>query len=127
MLFRSTFNQSKLLAEEIGKLLKVSVLSCFKKEIDTKVQKRLTYKERRSNVIGEYTLKKINVKKSDNVLIVDDVITTTATVGYCSGLIYPKVNKVYACAIAREYYKSKNESPTYTHFKKQHEKRFSCK
>ena len=102
-----TFNQSKLLAEEIGKILNLPVLSIFKKERDQKSQKESTFKERRGNMIGLYTLKKVKLNKEDNILIVDDVITTGATVGYCAGLVLPKVSKVYVCAIAREYVRTK--------------------
>lgn len=96
-----SFNQSKLLAEEIGKILDIPVLSFFNKEKDVKGQKYLTYKERRESIIGMYTLKPVRLKKSENVLIVDDVITTTSTINYCAGLIYSGVNNIFVCGIAR--------------------------
>lgn len=97
-----TFNQSKLLAEEIGKILNIPVIDCFEKVRDEeKDQKLLTFAERQKNIAGLYRLKKIPFKKTDKILIVDDIITTCATVGYVSGLLKPKVDKVFACAIAR--------------------------
>ncbi len=101
-----TFNQSKLLAEEIGKLLNLPVLSMFSKVKDS-TQKSSTYKTRLANVVGMYVLKKVKLNRNQNVLIVDDILTTCATVGYCAGLIYPKVNNVYVCGIAREYVRPK--------------------
>lgn len=98
-----TFNQSKLLAEEIGKLLNLPVISLFRKIKDVAEQKTSTYKERMANVIGMYEMKKAKLTRSQNILIVDDVLTTCATVGYCAGLAYPKVNNIYVCGIAREY------------------------
>lgn len=113
-----SFNQSKLLAEEIGKLLNVPVLCVFTKNFDTKkTQKSSNYKERRSNIMGMYSLKKVKLKKTDNLLIVDDVITTCATVGYCAGLALPKLNKVYVCGIAREYVRT-NPQPANANLKK---------
>lgn len=115
-----TFNQSKLLAEEVGKLLNIPVLCVFKKNFDAKkTQKKSTFKERRANLMGMYSLKKVKLKKTDNLLLVDDVLTTCATVGYCAGLARPKVNKVYVCGIAREYVRSKpqtSSTQTLKHF-----------
>lgn len=100
---RRGFNQSQLLAEEIGKILKVSVLSVFEKLKESENQKELSYKQRRANMVGMFALKKVKLSKSDNVLLVDDVVTTCATIGYCSGLLRPKVSKIFVGAIAREY------------------------
>lgn len=98
---KRTFNQSKLLAEEIAKLLNLEVLDLFEKQKENKGQKFSTFKERQENMVGMYELKSVKLKKSQNILIVDDVITTCATVNFCSGLINQKVKNVYVCAIAR--------------------------
>lgn len=103
------FNQAKLLAQEIGKILNKPVLSYFSKDKDFGKQKFLTYKERQLAMVGMYSLKDANLKRTDDVLIVDDIITTTATVNYCAGLLFPKVNKVYVCAIARTIHDSIHE------------------
>ena len=97
-----SFNQSKLLAEEIGKILEVPVLCLFEKNRDDTNQKRLNFKERRENVIGLYSLKPAKLSKFKNLLIVDDVMTTGSTIGYLSGLVRPRVKDVYVAAIARE-------------------------
>ena len=96
-----SFNQSKLLAERIGDILGVPVVEMFEKTKDTKGQKFASYKERQENMSGMYNLLPIKLSKDENVLIVDDIITTCATVNYCSGLIAKKVKNVYVCAIAR--------------------------
>ena len=98
-----TFNQSQLLAEELGKILQKPVLACFEKLRDVKSQKTLTYQQRRAAMVGTYQAKRVKLSKSQNILIVDDIITTCATVGYCAGLIYPRVNNIYVCGLAREY------------------------
>lgn len=98
---RRSFNQAKLLAEEIGKILNVEVISAFNKERDDKEQKFSSYRERQEKMKGLYTLNHVSFKKDQNVLIVDDIITTCATVNYCAGLISKKVENVYVCAIAR--------------------------
>ena len=101
------FNQAELLANELGKVLDVPVEDMFVKNKDSKTQKFSSYKERQQNMIGTYSVKNRKFKKKENVLIVDDIITTCATVDYCAGLINKKVANVYVCAIARNKLKSK--------------------
>jgi len=114
---KRTFNQSQLLAEEIGNLLNVPVISMFTKNRDSKSQKKMNFSQRRKNIIGMYSLKEIKLKKTDNIMIVDDVVTTCATVSYCSGLLSSKVDKIFVCCLAREYIKNKQEIPIYNKFK----------
>lgn len=97
------FNQSQLLAEEIGKILQVPVLNLFEKVKEGSAQKSLTFKERLANIEGSLVLKKSKLSKTETLLLVDDIVTTCATVSYASGLVRSKVNKIYVCAIAREY------------------------
>ena len=52
-----TFNQSKLLAEELSKLMKVEVIDIFEKTKDTKSQKASTFLERQKNALESYALK----------------------------------------------------------------------
>lgn len=97
-----SFNQAKLLAEALGLLLGKRVLCLFEKTRDDKAQKELSYRERHEKMIGTYVLKPAKLKKDENVLIVDDILTTCATANYCSGLLYPKVNNIYVACIARD-------------------------
>lgn len=108
---KRSFNQAQLLAEEMGKILQKPVLACFEKTRDVKAQKTLNFRQRREAMIGTYKLKRVKLSKSQNVLIVDDIITTCATIGYCAGLLYPKVNNIYVCAIARQYIRPDNSIP----------------
>lgn len=96
-----SFNQSKLLAEEIGKILNKPVISMFEKTKEIKAQKYLTAKEREKAIEGLYTYNKTKISKEAKVLIVDDVITTGSTVNYCAGLIKNKVSGVFVCAVAK--------------------------
>ncbi|MBE5756639.1 MAG: ComF family protein [Clostridiales bacterium] len=75
------FNQSKLLAEELSKLINVPVLEeVIVKTKRTSKQVGLKRKERKVNLKGSFKLtsKKEIIDKS--ILIVDDVMTTGATV-----------------------------------------------
>lgn len=104
-----SFNQAKLLAVELAKILKVEVRDLFVKAKDGKGQKFSSFKERQENMIGMYELKKgEKLRKDETILIVDDVITTCATINYCSGLLEKKVKNVYVAAIARNKLKFSN-------------------
>ncbi len=93
------FDHTKLLATEISEILNVplaqDVLGCiaFKK-----TQHFSSLKERFENVKGKYYFKsKLN---ADNVLLIDDIRTTAATLDECSKvLMFAGVNRVY-CATA---------------------------
>lgn len=97
-----TFNQSKLLAEELSKLMKVEVIDIFEKTSDTKSQKASTFLERQKNALESYALKSNLNFAGKNILIVDDVLTTCSTVNALSALICKSAKNVYACAIARD-------------------------
>ncbi len=91
------FDHTKLLATEISKILGVpvaqDVLGCvnFKK-----IQHLSSLKERFENVKGKYYFKyKLS---ADNVLLIDDIRTSAATLDECSKvLMFAGVNRVY-CA-----------------------------
>lgn len=72
------FNQSKLLAVEIGKQLEIPVLTdVVVKSRATKAQAEQSLKQRQSNLKGSFALKKRTPFKS--LAIVDDVVTTGST------------------------------------------------
>lgn len=99
---RRSFNQSKLLAEHLAKVLNVPCVDVFEKTREGKVQKESSFKERQENMKGLFVLKKeATFNKGEVVLIVDDIITTCATVNYCASLLKDKVKDVYVCAVAR--------------------------
>lgn len=70
-----------------------------------------------------------NFEKVENILIVDDIITTCATIGACSALVKNRVQNVYVCAVAREVFRGRNGerdfSPTPNTLPKMADK-FSC-
>lgn len=96
-----SFNQSKLLAKEVAAILNVEVLDLFERVLDIPAQKFSSFDERYKNMVGLYKLRSTNLDKDKNYLIVDDVITTGATMNFCSELIAKSVNSVYVCALAR--------------------------
>lgn len=96
------YNQSELLAKAIGKELNITV-DCdnITKEIYTKQQKKLNYRERQQNIFKSLKIKDNKKYNGQNILIVDDVLTTCATVNSVASLIRPYVHNIYIATIAR--------------------------
>ncbi|HOD39815.1 MAG TPA: ComF family protein [Candidatus Wallbacteria bacterium] len=84
------FNQSELLAVEISKIFGIEVCrdAVFRKK-ETLEQNKLNYDERFSNLLGAFEInyKKVYQIKRKNVIIVDDIITTGATVKSLAALL----------------------------------------
>ena len=94
------YNPAKVLAEEIAKLAGKPVCDILCKNILTQNQKALGFQERQSNLAGSITISDKSKIKGKKVLLVDDVVTTCATVNTCAKLM-DNANCVYVCAIAR--------------------------
>ena len=81
------FNQSEILAEEIATRLKLPVSDELTKIRNTKAQKKLTAKERAANLEGAFRVTNPDAFKNKDVVIVDDVYTTGATLSECASVL----------------------------------------
>lgn len=79
------FNQSELLAIRMGQILKLPVLTCLTRLRDTITQSKLTGKKRRENIRGAFELNRW--PGATRITLVDDVITTGATVEECARVL----------------------------------------
>ena len=96
------FNQSELLCFELSKQLNVPVLdkALVQKE-NTQSQHTLNFKQRRQNVKNVYKANPIPIE-IQRVLLVDDVITSSATINECAKVLRIEgVSKIYCVSIAR--------------------------
>lgn len=96
-----SFNQSEYIAKELGKLLNIEVEEFLIKAKVTIEQKTLNFQERKKNLLNSFKLKNIEKLKDKNVLLVDDIITTCATIDECSRVLSKYAKNVYATAPAR--------------------------
>lgn len=80
------FNQSELLAQEVGKRLNIAVLPALVKIKDTKAQKELSGKDRAQNLEGAFACIFEQVKNR-KILLVDDIFTTGATANECAKVL----------------------------------------
>ncbi|MEE8359732.1 MAG: ComF family protein [Candidatus Omnitrophota bacterium] len=78
------FNQSRLLSLALSKKYGVPVSSCLVKRKATKPQSGLRRAERQNNLKKAFSVKHPKTIKEKNILIIDDVYTTGATVNEAS-------------------------------------------
>lgn len=96
------FNQSYYVAKGLGKIvMKPVVENAIKRKVYTESQTSMNLIERQENISGAFVVK--NQKKFDgkSILLVDDVITTGATIAECGRtLMEAGADRIYAASIA---------------------------
>jgi ComF family protein len=97
------YNQSLLLAQELGRLSRLPVLDgCLIRLRNTPSQARLSEEERYANVRGAFACNDSGFQ-GRHVLLVDDVCTTGATIDACaSALKQAGAASVWGLTLARE-------------------------
>ncbi|MGD9639356.1 MAG: double zinc ribbon domain-containing protein [Alphaproteobacteria bacterium] len=97
------YNQSALLARAIA--LNTGQKVCYDALIrtrNTKPQANFFQKERFKNVKGVFNVNKLEIVKDKKILLIDDVLTTGATVSECAKAMKEQgASKVYVLALAR--------------------------
>lgn len=85
---RRGYDQSELLAREVAKQLDLPVEPLLDKIRDTPPQSGQTdAAARRANVLGAYRMKPDKLAAGKRVLLVDDVVTTGATLSECARVL----------------------------------------
>ena len=96
------FNQSYYIAKGISKVTNIPVKArIIKRGRFTQSQTTKTLKEREENVEGAFKVRKTENLKGKNILLVDDVMTTGATINECGKvLLEVGANQIYAATVA---------------------------
>ena len=82
------YNQSELLAKEIGEILNYPVLSdVLIRTRDTTPQKKMTVKEREENLRGAFSILDASKIIGSRVILVDDVFTSGSTANECAKVL----------------------------------------
>lgn len=97
------FNQAELLAFPIKTRLKLPIdTKNFIRDRATQTQTELGKKERIENVKGAFRVRGTSQFSGKNILLVDDIFTTGATLNECSRtLIEAGARRIYALTLAR--------------------------
>ena len=96
------FNQSKYIASGISKEMDIKVRnSLLRRTKYTETQTNLSLVEREENIANAFKVRQTGSIKNKSFLLVDDVITTGATIRECGKvLLNTGANKIYACSAA---------------------------
>jgi ComF family protein len=96
------FNQSYYIAKGISSQISIAVkANAIKRMRFTQSQTTMTLKEREFNVEGAFKVRKTENVKGKNVLLVDDVMTTGATINECGNVLLDAgANHIYAATVA---------------------------
>ncbi len=96
------FNQAELLAEQIGQLSKRPCFDLLERNRNTRTQSHLPHEVREENVRDAFDLKMESVSwiKGRHILLIDDVVTTGATIQQCAALIKKAGAQVVCAAFA---------------------------
>ena len=98
------YNQSSLLARELGKLIELPIVDdCLIRERHSLPQARTsTVDERRSNVVNAFACRDCELQ-GKQVLLIDDVSTTGATLDACAEVLKASgATSVWGLTLARE-------------------------
>ncbi|MBI2984271.1 MAG: ComF family protein [Candidatus Kerfeldbacteria bacterium] len=94
------FNQSELIARAVGKITGRPLVPVLRRTRDTETQTALSADERQKNVADAFTA--VAELPTDTWLLVDDVITTGATMTACAQALRRRgARYVFACALAK--------------------------
>lgn len=96
------YNQAEIIAKEIGRQIKIIHCNSILQRIRfTESQTKFNISERKENIKGAFKLKKQKLIKNKNIILVDDVITTGATISECAAVLKNNGAKnIYALSIA---------------------------
>jgi competence protein ComFC len=95
------FNQSELLAKELGKLLSLESFNLLKRVKNTETQINLNRSQRQENVKDAFEING-NFANNKKIILIDDVVTTGSTLKECSkALAAAGYQEIYGLVIAQ--------------------------
>ena len=93
------YNQAEILAQACAVLMKLPCEALLEKHKYNQKQHTVTRSERFQNVRGVYRCIDREAVRDKNVLLIDDIITTGATLGECARILKKADCKSVSCAV----------------------------
>lgn len=90
------FNQSQLLADTLARSIDMPFLNCLKKIRSSRPQNELTRDSRLTNLRGAFKIRDLKIDDL-GLLLIDDVMTTGATLDECSRVLLDSGAKKVKC------------------------------
>lgn len=108
---RRGYDQVELLADAVGKELGLEPVCLLKKIRNNPPQSGITGQaQRRANVLGVYRITQPQLVEGKRILLLDDVITTGATLGECARvLLTAGAKEVHCGAVAAARHNANNK------------------
>ncbi len=102
-MLKRKYNQASLICTHLSKIYSKPVLyTTLLRSKSTQSQGHLSSQERKKNVSGVFVIKNNSEIKGKNILLIDDVFTTGATVNECAKVLKQNgVKKVFVLTFAR--------------------------
>lgn len=98
------FNQCEIIAKILGEKLDIPVYNDLVKIKNTREQKVLSREERFKNIKDAFKLKHNNNIKDKNIILIDDVITTGATLFECEKILKENgAKEIKILTVAKSY------------------------
>jgi len=94
------YNQSALVADDLAKNLDVEFNKLLIRSKKTKQQAKLSKQERKTNLNNAFSLKKLEIENK-NIILLDDVITSGATIAAAIEVLKKTKSKIKVAAIAK--------------------------
>jgi competence protein ComFC len=94
------YNQADEICSGISSIAQIPIANILQRPYKTKPQVECSFKERKENVKGKITVKR-SVAKNSHILLVDDVMTTGATIKEASKVLLLQGYRVTVFVIAR--------------------------
>ncbi|GAA0110074.1 ComF family protein [Clostridium tertium] len=98
------FNQCEFMAQKLSRTLNIPIYSDIIKVKNIKEQKTLSKEDRFKNIEGAFGIKSNKNIKNKNIILIDDVITTGATLLECEKLLKKSgANSIKILTVAKSY------------------------
>ncbi len=97
---RRGYDQAALLSETVSQECGIPMTNSLRRAKNTKTQTKLDEQKRRENVMNAFTVEGARIKDK-SVLLIDDVLTTGATMNECARVLKQAgAHTVYSCVAA---------------------------